>query len=65
MGRFRGVRGFRWEIVIGELDVSERVEDGEDEFECDVLLEVVVVVDWYFSMFSISNPYALPVPPLK
>lgn len=63
MGRFRGVRGFRWEIVIGELDVSERVEDGEDEFECDVLLEVVV--DWYFSMFSISNPYALPVPPLK
>lgn len=52
LGLLRAVRGFRVKTAAKELLDSERVDDGEDEFEC--LLEVLDEDD-DLTMFSRSN----------
>lgn len=39
LGRFRGVLGFLVEIEFGELLDSDKVDDGEDEFEIQLEVE--------------------------
>lgn len=61
LGRFRGVRGLRVEILIGESVDSESVDDG-DEDEWVVLVEDEECWDLTISR---SMLYVLPPPPLK